>query len=1032
MKAFNLSSIKVAAITLCPCFCATLVQAGGPYTDNGDTVIENTTGLEWQKQTADILNIGSIDAYDKVTWDDAAVWCENSQLGGYSDWRLPELDELKSLLAPSRPDDPYIDPIFQSQSGSYWSATKPDPDYTGSRYAVNFGCTDGCMYLGPYPKNNPLWKLYVRCVRNSEPTSFDLGVSVVGNGDGIVNINPPDSDCTNNCSKNYPAGSTVVLTASPVQNSTFAGWAGDCFGTSESCTVTMDKARSAQATFTTEIPEQYVLTLTKYGNGSGSVNSNIGGIECDTSCTKDTGNYNVNSQIILTANADISNSYFAGWLGACQGSSKQCTVTMDDSKRVTAAFMQTQDVAVDVFSENDCLTNSGSGNIFSVRVQNLGVQSIENVTVDITYTADESDVESWNWSCGDVPDGMSCKKNQIGNNSVEFTLVMQGLASIDLKGKFTATNNSFNAMTVAANSNYPDYNQDNNQDALTLRIDPAYLPKPENLTSLRGEITLEAANKNTLVFTHGWQSDDPAGCDNYGTSPEERKKQLECFAKSNEIWTGLPSEGVLEMGLAGQLTERSKNGNAINVISSPINNWQYVWEGAYTKSGMDPKGYIAARRNVYGAGIDLGKKLIAALGENYSGKIHLIGHSLGTAVNAYAVNYFIEKDPHATVQMTILDYPNRVDRIGTGIKLMNWKLCLLFPSICVTQIRKNEMSPDEEKKWGFDENFFSNVIKEINEPVWQYRLYVDNYFSASSSLSMLDTKINTAGVGTKVTGLNVYNHPALKDPNDIGGEFFPEENTALFFNNDHSGVHQWYRWTMWPVKSEQLSGYDFICSNRKPTTDDWYKLSWEPNLDQSLDPCSSGFAFSIVQDNPMPFPEWHRKSSFSSISPAADFDLVGGYTGNYCQLQESPLQVTCSKEYPIIQKNCNTEKNNISVQSMVPSDAPYFKSNVNLDKNVNYMSFKYKISNSAGTEFAHILIDGQIVWSMTMDNTEADDWIDSGKIPLFFRRGEHELMIVFNGMETDSSTFEMKELTFYQDLSGKSILPAVYKLLLGN
>ena len=67
-----------------------------------------------------------------------------------------------------------------------------------------------------------------------------------------------------------------------------------------------------------------------------------------------------------------------------------------------------------------------------------------------------------------------------------------------------------------------------------------------------------------------------------------------------------------------------------------------------------------------------------------------------------------------------------------------------------------------------------------------------------------------------------------------------------------------------------------------------------------------------------------------------------------------------------------------------------------------------------------------------MDNTEADDWIDSGKIPLFFKRGEHELMIVFNGMETDSSTFEMKELTFYQDLSGKSILPAVYKLLLGN
>lgn len=71
---------------------------------------------------------------------------------------------------------------------------------------------------------------------------------------------------------------------------------------------------------------------------------------------------------------------------------------------------------------------------------------------------------------------------------------------------------------------------------------------------------------------------------------------------------------------------------------------------------------------------------------------------------------------------------------------------------------------------------------------------------------------------------------------------------------------------------------------------------------------------------------------------------------------------------------------------------------------------------------------------MTMDNTEVMTWIDSGKIPLFFKKGEHELMIVFNGMETDASTFSMKDITFYQDPDAlqKSILPAVYKLLLDN
>lgn len=295
----------------------------------------------------------------------------------------------------------------------------------------------------------------------------------------------------------------------------------------------------------------------------------------------------------------------------------------------------------------------------------------------------------------------------------------------------------------------------------------------------------------------------------------------------------------------------------VNPISSPVNIWQYVWEGAYTKSGMDPKGYIAARRNVYGAGIDLGKKLVAVLGTDYIGKIHFIGHSLGTAVNAYAVEYFIKNVHSATVQMTILDHPNRVDRIGTGVKL--------FPVIV-----ENEMSSNDEKMWGFDKNFFANVVEEINDPDWKKRLYVDNYFAEGT---VDDTKYSTAGVGTKITGLNVYNHTPLKDPNDIGGKFFEKEGVVGSFDNDHSGVHQWYRWTMWPVKAEKLSGNEFICSDRKPTSN-WYYFPSEPNLNTTLNPCSSGFAFSIVQNHPMLFPDRNGGDSSNAISPAANFDLL--------------------------------------------------------------------------------------------------------------------------------------------------------------
>jgi formylglycine-generating enzyme required for sulfatase activity len=32
-----------------------------------------------------------------ISWEEARTYCENLQLGGYSDWRLPTREELKTL-----------------------------------------------------------------------------------------------------------------------------------------------------------------------------------------------------------------------------------------------------------------------------------------------------------------------------------------------------------------------------------------------------------------------------------------------------------------------------------------------------------------------------------------------------------------------------------------------------------------------------------------------------------------------------------------------------------------------------------------------------------------------------------------------------------------------------------------------------------------------------------------------------------------------------------------------------------------------
>ncbi len=68
------------------------------YTDNGDgTVTDNVTGLIWQ-QSPDTNGDGEVDANDKLSYDDAVAGASTLNLGGFSDWRLPTIKELYSLI----------------------------------------------------------------------------------------------------------------------------------------------------------------------------------------------------------------------------------------------------------------------------------------------------------------------------------------------------------------------------------------------------------------------------------------------------------------------------------------------------------------------------------------------------------------------------------------------------------------------------------------------------------------------------------------------------------------------------------------------------------------------------------------------------------------------------------------------------------------------------------------------------------------------------------------------------------------------
>ncbi len=78
---------------------------------------------------------------------------------------------------------------------------------------------------------------------------FPLTVNLAGTGSGTVTSNPSSINCPTVCSANFASGTSVTLTATPANGSSFAGWSGACSGTG-TCTVSMTSSQSVTATFT--------------------------------------------------------------------------------------------------------------------------------------------------------------------------------------------------------------------------------------------------------------------------------------------------------------------------------------------------------------------------------------------------------------------------------------------------------------------------------------------------------------------------------------------------------------------------------------------------------------------------------------------------------------------------------------------------------------------------------------------------------------------------------------------------------------
>ena len=120
----KLSLIFSIVFLLSSYVCAEKRSADGRYIDLGSGVIKDTiTGMMWTQKDS------YVDLGHSLSWNESNDYVNELSTGGYSDWRLPTIAELKTLYEPSKLNKDIfggkvkLDPIFAKRGPySYWSS----------------------------------------------------------------------------------------------------------------------------------------------------------------------------------------------------------------------------------------------------------------------------------------------------------------------------------------------------------------------------------------------------------------------------------------------------------------------------------------------------------------------------------------------------------------------------------------------------------------------------------------------------------------------------------------------------------------------------------------------------------------------------------------------------------------------------------------------------------------------------------------------------------------------------------------------
>ncbi|MFT5661094.1 MAG: hypothetical protein ACI9TV_001740 [Sulfurimonas sp.] len=120
------------------------------FTRSNDMVTDSTTSLVWQDDVTPTT----------MSWQNAIDYCEASTLGSQSDWRLPNINELTSIVKDTDSHTSISNVFGNTTSNHYWSSTTKASDI-GRAWWVSFD-------FGYDSSDDKTDRNYVRCVRGGQ------------------------------------------------------------------------------------------------------------------------------------------------------------------------------------------------------------------------------------------------------------------------------------------------------------------------------------------------------------------------------------------------------------------------------------------------------------------------------------------------------------------------------------------------------------------------------------------------------------------------------------------------------------------------------------------------------------------------------------------------------------------------------------------------------------------------------------------------------------------------------------------------